>query len=83
MTLLSAFNILLYRYSGQKDICVGSPIAGRQQKEVEELIGFFINTLALRSEVNSDASFTELLQQVRATTLEAYEHQDVPFEKSS
>ncbi|MBK8549766.1 MAG: amino acid adenylation domain-containing protein [Ignavibacteria bacterium] len=81
MTLLSAFKALLYRYSGQQDICVGIPIAGRQQEEVEELIGFFINTLVLRSEVKGDASFTELLKQVRTTTLEAYENQDVPFEK--
>ncbi|MBK8549760.1 MAG: amino acid adenylation domain-containing protein [Ignavibacteria bacterium] len=81
MTLLSAINILLYRYSGQSDICVGSPVAGRQQKETEELIGFFINTLVMRSEVNSDDSFTEFLQQIKATTLSAYEHQDVPFEK--
>ncbi len=81
MTLLSAFNILLYKYSSQQDICVGSPIAGRQQKETEELIGFFINTLVFRSEVNNHLKFTELLQQVRATTFEAYEHQDVPFEK--
>ncbi len=81
MTLLAAFKVLLYRYSGQQDICVGSPSAGRQQEEVEGLIGFFVNTLALRSEVKGDATFVELLQEVRATTLEAYEHQEVPFEK--
>ena len=81
MTLLSAFNVLLYKYSGQQDICIGSPIANRTQHEVESLIGFFVNTLALRTEVNGDASFTQLLHQVRATTMEAYEHQDVPFEK--
>jgi len=81
MTLFSAFNILLHRYSGQQDICIGTPIAGRQYPEVEGLIGFFINTLALRNEVNSNHSFTELLQQVRTTTMDAYEHQEVPFEK--
>ncbi len=81
MTLLASFKVLLQRYSYQKDICVGCPVAGRQQQDIEKLIGFFVNTLALRSEVNVDASFIELLQQVRATTLEAYEHQDVPFEK--
>ena len=81
MTLLSVFNVLLYRYSGQEDICVGSPIAGRQQKRAEELIGFFINTLALRNEVKGEDSFTGLLKQVRDTTLDAYEHQDIPFEK--
>ena len=81
MTLLAAFKILLHRYSGQEDICVGSPIANRTQEEIEGLIGFFVNTLALRSEVKSGSSFIELLQQVKATTMEAYEHQDVPFEK--
>ncbi|OUJ73687.1 non-ribosomal peptide synthetase [Hymenobacter crusticola] len=81
MTLLSTFKSLLYRYSGQQDICVGSAIAGRQQHEIEGLIGFFVNTLALRSQVKGEASFTELLQQVKTTTLEAYEHQQAPFEK--
>ncbi|MEJ7675714.1 MAG: condensation domain-containing protein [Chitinophagaceae bacterium] len=66
MTLLAAFKVLLYRYSGQQDICVGSPIANRTQHEVEGLIGFFVNTLALRSEINGEATFTELLQQVKA-----------------
>jgi len=81
MTLLAAFKVLLFRYSGQQDICVGTPIAGRQQQELEGLIGFFINTLALRSELTDTISFKELLHQVRANTLAAYEHQDVPFEK--
>ena len=81
MTLLAAFNVLLYRYSGQNDICVGSPIAGRQQKETEDLIGFFVNTLALRSDVSGELSFSKFLQQVKTTTLEAYENQEVPFEK--
>ena len=81
MTLLSAFNVLLYRYSGQKDICVGSPIAGRQMTEVEDLIGYFVNTLAFRNEVNGDETFSNLLKQVRTTTLEAYEHQEAPFER--
>ena len=81
MTLLAAFNVLLYRYSGQGDICVGTPIAGRQQQELEGLIGFFVNTLALRSSVDGSAAFTTLLQQVKATTLEAYDHQEIPFEK--
>jgi amino acid adenylation domain-containing protein len=81
MTLLAAFKVLLYKYSGQEDICVGTPIAGRNYKEVEGLIGFFLNTIALRSEVNGNASFTTLLEQVKTTTLDAYKHQDVPFEK--
>jgi amino acid adenylation domain-containing protein len=81
MTLLSAFKVLLYRYSGQEDICVGTPIAGRQQQELEGLIGFFVNTLALRSQVEGELSFTELLQAVKVTTLEAYANQEIPFEK--
>ncbi|MEO7583966.1 MAG: non-ribosomal peptide synthase/polyketide synthase [Ferruginibacter sp.] len=81
MTLLTAYKILLYRYSGQPDICVGTPIANRTQQELESLIGFFINTLALRSDLSGNPTFTGLLQQVKATTLEAYEHQDMPFEK--
>ncbi|GGF16068.1 non-ribosomal peptide synthetase [Hymenobacter cavernae] len=81
MTLLATFKSLLYRYSGQQDICVGSAIAGRQQHEIEGLIGFFVNTLALRSQVRGEVSFTELLQQVKTTTLEAYEYQQAPFEK--
>ena len=81
MTLLSAFKALLYQYSGQEDICIGTPIAGRQQHETEELIGFFVNTLAIRSHVDGNAPFTGLLQQVRSSMLEAYEHQEVPFEK--
>ena len=81
MTLLAAFKVLLYRYSGQEDICVGTSVAGRQQQELEGLIGFFVNTLALRSHINGDQSFTDLLEEVKDTTLGAYAHQDVPFEK--
>jgi amino acid adenylation domain-containing protein len=81
MTLLAAFKVLLHKYSSQSDICVGTPIAGRQQPEVEKLIGFFVNTLALRTEIDAEETFIDLLQKVRATTLEAYEHQEVPFEK--
>jgi amino acid adenylation domain-containing protein/non-ribosomal peptide synthase protein (TIGR01720 family) len=81
MALLSIFKIMLYRYTGQSDICVGSPIAGRQQQETEDLIGFFVNTLALRSQVNGNMRFRELLRQVKEMTLKAYEHQEIPFEK--
>ncbi|MFP2913751.1 condensation domain-containing protein, partial [Pyxidicoccus sp. 3LFB2] len=81
MTLLAGFQLLLSRYSGQDDVVVGAPIAGRNRAETEGLIGFFVNTLALRSRIDSDASFAELLAQVKQTTLGAYEHQDVPFEK--
>ncbi|HYC29482.1 MAG TPA: condensation domain-containing protein, partial [Chitinophagaceae bacterium] len=81
MSLLAAFKLLLHRYSGQQDICVGAPVAGRRQQEVESLVGFFVNTLALRTHIDSGLTFLQLLNQVRTTTLEAYEHEDVPFEK--
>ena len=81
MTLLSAFKVLLYRYTGQNDICVGTGVAGRQNQEVEELVGLFVNMLALRSDVQGKESFVHLLQQVASTTLEAYKNQEVPFEK--
>jgi amino acid adenylation domain-containing protein len=81
MLLLTVFKVLLHRYSGQSDICVGSPTAGRQQQEVEGLIGFFINILPMRSQVQEHLSFRQLLKQVKQTTLQAYEHQEVPFEK--
>ncbi|RZK74402.1 MAG: amino acid adenylation domain-containing protein, partial [Pedobacter sp.] len=81
MTLLSAFKVLLHRYSNQKDICVGSPIAGRSHKAVEGMVGFFVNTLALRSNVDSENEFIELVAQVKSTLLDAYTHQEIPFEK--
>src|SRR5215210_4359760 len=81
MTLLAAFKVLLYRYTGQEDIVVGTPIAGRNRAEIEALIGFFINSLVLRTKLNGNPSFVEVLQRVREVTLGAYEHQDLPFEK--
>src|SRR5262249_5169834 len=81
MTLLAAFKTLLYRYSGQTSVVIGTPIAGRTQVEVEELIGFFVNTLVLRTEVNGELSFVELIQRVKEVALGAYAHQEVPFEK--
>lgn len=81
MTLLGVFNVLLHRYTGLKDIIVGSPIANRRRHELEKLIGFFANTLVFRTALSSEMSFVELLSRVRDTTLEAYEHQDVPFER--
>ncbi|TRW90814.1 non-ribosomal peptide synthetase [Candidatus Methylobacter oryzae] len=80
MTLLSAFTVLLFRYSGQTDIVVGCPIANRTQSQTEHLIGFFVNTLALRMQIDADQAFSDLLNQVRKTALEAYSHQDIPFE---
>ncbi|HYG61349.1 MAG TPA: amino acid adenylation domain-containing protein, partial [Thermoanaerobaculia bacterium] len=80
MTLLAAFDVLLAQRSGRRDLLVGTPIAGRSHPEVEELIGCFVNLLPLRAEMSGDPSFRELLQQVRATTLEASLHQDLPFE---
>ena len=80
MTLLAAFDILLSRYSGQDDICVGSPIANRTHTSTENLIGFFVNTLVLRTRLDPDQGFRALLQQVRQTCLGAYAHQDIPFE---
>jgi amino acid adenylation domain-containing protein len=81
MTLLAAFQILLWRYSGQEDVVVGTPIAGRNHAEIEALIGFFINTLALRSDLSGNPTFKELLTRVRETAIGAYTHQDLPFEK--
>jgi hypothetical protein len=81
MTLLAGLGVLLARYSGQEDIVVGSPIANRQDAELEGLIGFFLNTLVLRMRVSGAKSFRELLEEVRRTTLEAYRYQDVPFER--
>lgn len=81
MTCLAAWQALLYRYTGQEDIAVGSPIAGRRWVETEGLIGFFVNTLVLRTGVGGKQSFAELLQQVREITLTAHAHQDLPFEK--
>ncbi|HEY0601529.1 MAG TPA: amino acid adenylation domain-containing protein, partial [Herpetosiphonaceae bacterium] len=81
MTLLAAFKVLLARSASQDDIVVGTPIAGRNRAETENLIGFFLNTLVLRTDTGGDPSFKELLGRVRETTLDAYAHQDVPFEK--
>ena len=81
MTLLAAFTVLLSRYSGFEDIVVGSPIANRQRSELESLIGCFVNTLVLRTKLTENPTFVEVLEQVRQTALDAYAHQDLPFEK--
>ena len=81
MTLLSGFYALLYRYTGQGDICVGTPVANRAREEFEGLIGCFVNTLALRADLSENPRFVDLMMQVQDTTLSAYEHQDIPFER--
>jgi amino acid adenylation domain-containing protein len=80
MTLLAAFNTLLYRYTGQSDILIGSPIANRNRPEIERLIGFFVNTLVFRTHIAADQTFQELLHQVCEVALGAYANQDLPFE---
>ncbi|HYG62933.1 MAG TPA: amino acid adenylation domain-containing protein, partial [Thermoanaerobaculia bacterium] len=81
MTLLAAFGALLSRYSGQEDLVLGTPVAGRNRVEVEPLIGLFVNTLALRVDLSGSPSFRELAHRARETALAAYAHQDLPFEK--
>ncbi|MFB2981899.1 amino acid adenylation domain-containing protein [Microseira sp. BLCC-F43] len=81
MTLLTAFATLLSRYSGQDDILIGSPIANRHHQATESLIGFFVNTLVMRTKLLGNPTFLELLKQVRQVTLDAYVHQDIPFEQ--
>ncbi|OXB23750.1 hypothetical protein B0A80_09825 [Flavobacterium tructae] len=81
MLLLSVYKVALYRYSGQSDICVGTTVANRPQQELESMIGFFVNTLALRTDLSGNPTFNEVLKSVKQTTLEAYNHIAVPFEK--
>lgn len=81
MVVLAAFQVLLSRLSGQKDVVVGTAIAGRRRRELESLLGFFVNSLALRTDLSDDPSFRDVLSQVKRVTLQAYAHQDVPFEK--
>ena len=81
MTLLAAFKVLLARYSGQDDLVVGSPIAGRNRVDLEGLIGFFVNTLVLRTDLSGDPTFRELLGRTRESTLDAFAHKDLPFAK--
>ncbi len=81
MTLLAAFQLMLHHYTGQEDIPVGSPVAGRSRAEVEPLIGFFVNTLVLRTNLSGDPTVRELLDRVREVALGAIDHQDLPFER--
>ncbi|MEV6714691.1 amino acid adenylation domain-containing protein, partial [Lentzea sp. NPDC051208] len=80
MTMLTAFHVLLARYTGRTDVAVGTPVAGRTREETEEILGFFVNNLVLRADLGGDPLFTDLLDQVRGSTLAAFANQDVPFE---
>jgi amino acid adenylation domain-containing protein len=81
MLFLAAFKILLFRYSGQNDIIVGTPVANRNHIEMEKIVGFFINMLALRSDLSGNPTFQEFLKQIRKTSVDAFANQDLPFEK--
>src|SRR5205807_4791694 len=81
MTFLAAFQILLSRYSGQQDIVVGTPVTGRHHREVENLIGLFLNTLVMRLDLSGNPSVGEVLRRAGAMARGAFDHQDVPFEK--
>ncbi|QKG84618.1 amino acid adenylation domain-containing protein [Kroppenstedtia pulmonis] len=81
MTLLTAFKVLLYRYTGEEDVLVGTPVANRSREEWEPIIGFFVNTLVIRTRPQEKLTWREYLKQVRSVSLEAFEHQDIPFEK--
>ncbi|TMC10265.1 MAG: non-ribosomal peptide synthetase, partial [Chloroflexi bacterium] len=81
MTLLAAYAAVLARWSGQSDLVLGTPVANRTRPELEDLIGRFVNTLALRVDLSGDPTFGQLLGRVREVTLDAYEHQELPFEK--
>ncbi|MGH9370512.1 MAG: amino acid adenylation domain-containing protein, partial [Vicinamibacterales bacterium] len=81
MLLLAAFDLVLHRYTGQTDLLVGCPVAGRSRAEIENVIGFFLNTLALRVDASGDPSFSDLLERVRQTALDAFANQDLPYER--
>ena len=81
LVLLAAFKVLLHRYTGQEDLSVGTPIANRNRVETEPLVGFFANTLVMRTDMSGNPQFKQLLQRIRQVALDAYAHQDIPFEK--
>ena len=81
MAMLAGFSVLLGRYSGQDEIVIGSPVAGRTRSETEGVIGFFVNTIVLRCDLRDNPSFRELLTRTRDRAVRAYAHQDLPFEK--
>jgi len=80
-SLLSGFFILLRQYSGQDDFCIGTPVAGRERAELEQVVGFFVNTLAIRSELSAQDSFVDILQRVRDSLMAGYANQEMPFEQ--
>lgn len=81
VVMLSAIHTLLYRYSGQEDICIGTPVANRNHRQLEKLIGLFLNTLVMRADLSGDPRFAELIDKVKLTAEEAFQHQEAPFEK--
>src|SRR4029453_18269019 len=81
MVLLAAFDVLLARITGQVDLAVGTPAAGRTRPETERLIGLFLNTLVLRTDLSGNPTFREVVRRVRETTLAAFDHQELPFER--
>ena len=81
VVLLAAFTVLLHRYSGQEDLIVGTPVQGRDRPELERLVGFFVDTLAVRTSLDGNPSFREVLRRVRTTVMEAFEHQELPFDR--
>jgi non-ribosomal peptide synthetase component F len=81
MVLLAAYNVLLYRYSGKEDILVGTAVANRTVHETQDIMGLFMNMLVLRSKLNGEIKFLDLLQQVKDTALKGYAHQELPFER--
>ena len=81
MTTLAAFQTLLHRYSGQRDVVVGTPVANRSLTQFEGIIGFFVNSVALRADFSGDPTFRELLRRVRSILLDAFVHQELPFER--
>ncbi|MGB0678395.1 MAG: non-ribosomal peptide synthetase [Polyangiales bacterium] len=81
MTLLALFKVCVFRYTGERDIVVGTPVANRGQRQTEQLIGFFVNTLVLRTDLGEQPTFRSVLRRVREVALEAYAHQDIPFER--
>ena len=79
MVLLAAYAVLLKTYTGQDDILIGAPVSGRNRKEIENVIGCFVNMLVFRANLSGNPTVRDLMAQIKATTMEAYEHQDLPF----